>query len=127
MRKLVAFNNVTLDGYFAGRNGDFSWAKGSMDPEFHAFVAENAKSGGELIFGRITYQLMSSYWPTPMAMKNDPEVAERMNQLPKVVFSRTLNEASWQNTRLVKGDMAAAIREMKQQPGDDMAILGSGS
>ena len=79
------------------------------------------------MFGRITYELMASYWPTPQAAKNDPVVAERMNNLPKVVFSRTLDQASWSNTKLVKRGMAAEIRKMKKEPGEDMAILGSGS
>jgi dihydrofolate reductase len=127
MRKLVVFNNVTLDGYFAGKNGDLSWAKGHMDAEFNAFVADNAKSGGLLLLGRITYELMTSYWPTPQARENDPVVAERMNNLPKVVFSRTLEKASWSNTKLVKGDMAAEIRQLKKELGKDMTILGSGS
>ena len=126
MRKLVVFNNVTLDGYFADMNGDMSWAH-KQDAEWNAFVQENASGGGQLLFGRITYELMTSYWPTPCAMKNDPIVAERMNNLPKVVFSRTLDKASWNNTKLVKGDMAAEIRKMKKEPGKDMAILGSGS
>ncbi len=128
MRELVAFINVTLDGYFAGPNGDLSWAhEGKQDPEWNAFVAENAQSGGQLLLGRVTYDLMASYWPTPQAMENDPVVAEGMNNLPKVVFSRTLDKASWKNTRLVKGDMATAVRKLKQEPGEGMAILGSGS
>ncbi len=128
MRRLVVFNNITLDGYFTGADGDFSWAhRGSDDPEFSAFVEENARGGGELLFGRVTYELMASYWPTPLAAKNDPVVAERMNILPKVVFSRTLDKPAWSNTRLVKGDIAAAVRQMKTQPGPGMAILGSGS
>jgi dihydrofolate reductase len=128
MRKLIVFNQVTLDGYFAGVNGDISWAhKDNQDAEWNAFVAENANAGGVLVFGRITYQLMASYWPTPDAFKNAPIVAERMNNLPKVVFSRTLDKASWNNTTLVKGDMAAEIRKMKNDPGENMAILGSGS
>jgi dihydrofolate reductase len=126
MRKLVVFNNVTLDGYFADMNGDMSWAH-KRDAEWNAFVQENASGGGQLLFGRITYELMTSYWPTPYAMKNDPIVAERMNNLPKVVFSRTLDKASWNNTKLVKGDMAAEIRKMKKEPGENMVILGSGS
>jgi dihydrofolate reductase len=126
MRKLTVFNSVTLDGYFAGANGDISWAHND-DPEFKAFVEENASGGGELIFGRITYELMASYWPTPNAMENDPRVAEGMNNLPKIVFSRTLDKASWSNTRLVKGALAAEIRKMKNESGRDMAILGSGS
>jgi dihydrofolate reductase len=61
MRKLMVFNNVTLDGYFADSNGDMRWAhKESQDAEFNAFVAENASGGGELVFGRITYELMAT-------------------------------------------------------------------
>ncbi len=128
MRELVVFNNVTLDGYFAGVNGDFSWAhSGNDDAEFNAFVAENASGGGQLLFGRITYELMASYWPTSNAIQNDPIVADRMNSMPKVVFSRTLDKVSWSNTKLVKGDIASEIRKMKKQPGKGMAILGSGS
>jgi len=98
MRRLIVFNNVTLDGYFTDMNGDMSWAH-KYDPEWLAFVQENASGGGELLFGRITYELMASYWPTPMAIKNDPKVAEGMNNLPKVVFSRTMDKASWNNTK----------------------------
>jgi dihydrofolate reductase len=126
MRKLIVFNNVSLDGYFAGKDGDISWFKGNMDPEFTAFTLDNAISGGELLFGRITYELMAGYWQTPEAVKKDPLVAERMNHLPKVVFSRTLASAPWKNTTLVKGDLAAEVRQRKKQPGKDMAILGSG-
>jgi dihydrofolate reductase len=126
MRRLTVFNNVTLDGYFADSNGDMSWAhKG--DDEWNGFVAENATGGGVLVFGRITYELMASYWPTPRAMEIDAVVAERMNVLPKVVFSRTLSEASWNNTRLVSKDIAAAVRAMKTEPGQDMVIFGSGT
>lgn len=128
MRKLVVFNHVTLDGYFVGPNGDMRWAYGGNDePEFKAFVAENARKGGQLLFGRITYELMAGYWPTPMAIKNDPAVAEGMNNMPKVVFSRTLDKVSWNNARLVKGDLASEVRKMKEEPGPGMAILGSGS
>jgi len=70
---------------------------------------------------------MLSYWPTPLAMKNDPIVAERMNNLPKVVFSRTLDKPSWNNTKLIKSEMLAEVRKMKNEPGEGMAILGSGS
>lgn len=125
-RKLVVFNQVTLDGYFAGPNGDLSWAH-KDDPEWNAFVAENATAGGVLVFGRVTYEMMASFWPTPQAIKSYPAVAEGMNNLPKVVFSRTLNKVSWNNTKLVKGDLAAAIRKMKSEPGKQMTILGSGS
>jgi dihydrofolate reductase len=126
MRKLIVFNNVTLDGYFTDQSGDMSWAH-KQDPEWTAFIGENAGSGGELLFGRITYEMMASFWPTPQATQSLPIVAEGMNNSPKVVFSRTLDKASWNNTRLVKGDLAAEVRKMKNQPGKNMAILGSGS
>lgn len=128
MRRLSVFNSVTLDGYFAGPDGDIGWAHdGTEDAEFDSFVEDNAKGGGTLLFGRVTYELMASYWPTPEARKNDPVVAERMNALPKVVFSRTLAQAPWSNTELVKGDLTSEVRRLKAAPGDDMVIFGSGS
>lgn len=128
MRKLAVFNNVTLDGYFTGQDGDFSWAHiDGDDAEFNTFVADNASGGGQLLLGRLTYDIMVSYWPTPAALKNDPIVAEGMNSMPKVVFSRTMTEASWSNTKLVKGDIVSEVRKMKKESGPDMVILGSGS
>ncbi len=126
MRKLIVFNQVSLDGYFTDVDGDMSWAH-KQDAEWNAFVAENAGSGGELLFGRITYELMKSYWPTPAAAKAVPVVAERMNNLPKIVFSKTLDKAPWNNTKLVRGDLAAEIRKMKNEPGEQMVIMGSGT
>jgi len=116
MQKLAVFNHVTLDGYFVDMKGDMSWAH-KNDAEWNAFVADNASGGGVLVFGRMTYELMASFWPTPFAIESMPIVAEGMNSMPKVVFSRTLNEASWNNTKLVKGDIAAEIRKMKKEPG----------
>ena len=126
MRKLLVFNQVSLDGFIADSGGDMSWAH-KMDAEWNAFVSENAKGGGELLFGRVTYEMMASYWPTPMAAKNSPVVAKEMNSLPKVVFSRTLDKASWSNTRLVKGDLVEEVRKMKSSAGLDLVIFGSGS
>jgi dihydrofolate reductase len=126
MRKLIVFNTVSLDGFFVDANGDMSWAH-QRDEEWNAFTGENASGGGVLLFGRKTYELMVSYWPTPIAMKNDPVVAEGMNNLSKVVFSRTLDKVSWKNTKLVKGDLATEVRKLKSEPGDGIAILGSGS
>ena len=128
MPKLIVFNQISLDGYFSGPGGDISWFKrDDTDAEFQGFVRDNARAGGLLIFGRITYELMAAYWPTPYALEHDPIVAERMNHLPNVVFSTTLAKAAWNNTRLIKGDLVAEIRKLKNDPGPDMAILGSGS
>jgi dihydrofolate reductase len=127
MLRLVVFQNLSLDGYFVDGKGDMSWAKQDNDEEFNAFTTENAKGGGVLLFGRVTYELMANFWPTPQAHKILPVVAERMNNLPKVVFSRTLQKASWNNTKLVKGDPVTEIRKMKSEPGAGMVIMGSGS
>lgn len=126
MRKLTVFNSVSLDGYFTDANGDMSWAH-AQDPEWNAFVEGNAKGDSEMLFGRITYQMMSSFWPTPQALRSFPVVAERMNSQPKVVFSRTLDKASWSNTKLVKSDPAAEVRKMKSAAGPLMVIMGSGT
>src|SRR6266446_5336819 len=125
MRRLIAFEQVSLDGYFVDANGDMSWAH-KQDPEWNAFVAGNASGDGALLFGRVTYEMMASFWPTPAALERAPGVAEGMNELPKVVFSRTLDKATWKNTTLVKGELAAEVRRMKKESGPDMAILGSG-
>jgi dihydrofolate reductase len=126
MRKLIVFNHVSLDGYFTDKKGDMSWAH-KQDPEWNAFVAQNASGGGQLLFGRKTYEMMASYWPTPAAMKNSPAVAEGINNASKVVFSKTLDKASWNNTKLLKGDLVQEVRKLKDEPGETMVILGSGS
>ena len=128
MRRLVVFNSVSLDGYFTDANADMNFAHNvNPDAEWDAFVANNANGGGVLLFGRITYELMASFWPTSLAAKQMPVVAERMNNLSKVVFSRTLDTASWSNTKLVKDDLIGEIAKTKKESGEDMAILGSGS
>lgn len=128
MPRLVVFENVTLDGFFTDAKGLISWAHNNQkDPEWDAFVAENASGEGQLLLGRKTYQLMESYWPTPQAAKNDPEVAKGMNSLPKVVFSRTMDKATWSNTTLKKGDLADEVKKMKKGSGPHIAVLGSGS
>ncbi len=127
MRKLIVFNHVSLDGFFVDGNGTMNWARHDRsDPEWNAFVSGNASGNGTLVMGRVTYELMIQYWPTPMAKQHDPAVAEGMNRMPKVVFSRTLDKVSWNNARLVKNDLAGEIRRMKNGSGDGMAILGSG-
>jgi dihydrofolate reductase len=126
MRTLGVFNQVSLDGYIADRNGDMSWAH-KHDPGWQSFTAENASGEAALVFGRVTYELMASYWPTPLALEQNRAVAERMNALPKIVFSRTLDSVSWANTTLVEGDIGTAVRELKAERGPDLLIMGSGT
>jgi len=126
MRKLAVFNHVTLDGYFVGANGDMTWAH-RQDPEWNEFAAQNAGGSGALVFGRITYDMMAGWWPSPAAMQAFPEVADGMNRMPKYVFSKTLSSVSWSNTTLLKGNLPAEVKKLKQQTGPDLVILGSGS
>jgi len=126
MAKLIVFNSVSIDGYFTDRNGDMSWAY-NRDPDWDEFTAANASGGGTLVFGRITYQMMANYWPSEAALKAQPSVARAMNAHSKLVFSQTLKDASWSNTRLVKTDPAQEIRKLKSEDGPGMAVLGSGT
>ena len=129
MNKLIVFNNISLDGCFTDAHGDMSWAHGrKKDPEWDAFVQGNANGGGQLLFGRVTYDLMASFWPTPHAAAHNPVVAKSMNAMPKTVFSRTLSKAAWSNTRLVRRGLIAEVRKMKNVPrGKGIAIFGSGT
>ncbi len=125
MNKLSVFNFISLNGYFKGENGDLSWHK--HGEEENQFASDSMKPGGILLFGRITYEMMASYWPTPMALENDPEVAKGMNRAEKIVFSRTLKKADWNNTTIISGNIFDEVKRLKQSSGKDLSILGSGS
>lgn len=128
MRKLAMFNTISLDGYFTGPNNDMSFAhEGGTDQESQAFVENNAKQGGTLVFGRVTYEMMASYWPTAEAKAAWPEVAEGMNRMEKIVFSRRIKTAAWEHSRVVSADPATEMRKLKDASGEDMVILGSGT
>lgn len=127
MSKLTVFNSVSTDGFFVGPGGDVTWAHRKADAEWNKFTEDNAKGDCVLVFGRITYEMMAAWWPTKKAMKTMPAVAERMNSAQKVVFSKTLEEASWNNTTLVKRDLAGEIRKLKKTAGKDLMIFGSGT
>ena len=125
MRKLKVFDNVSLDGYFCDRHGDMSWAH-QQDAEWMDWTSNNARGRGTLLFGRVTYEMMASFWPTPQAMQLMPEVAEGMNRATKVVFSRTMKQASWENTKLISGDLVEEVSKLKREPGSDLVLMGSG-
>jgi dihydrofolate reductase len=119
---------ISIDGYYCDTHNDMSFFhKGPDDTEWNQFVQGNASGESMLLFGRTTYEMMVAWWPTPAAAKAMPEVAASMNAAPKVVFSRTMASARWNNTTVVKEDLAGTVRRMKGEAGPDMAILGSGS
>ncbi len=123
MRRVLFFMMVSLDGYYEGKDRQIDWH--NVDEEFNDFAIQQLNEVDTLLFGRVTYDMMASYWPTPQARADDPVVAEKMNSTPKIVFSHTLRDAKWENTRLVKGDLAAEVTRLKAQPGKDMIIFGS--
>ena len=123
MRKVHVFDSVSLDGYFTDASGDMSWAH-KHDEEWNAFSSGNARGNAELLFGRVTYEMMAAFWPTPEAARMLPQVAEGMNALRKTVFSRTLDAVTWRNTTLVKGDLITGMKRLKAQPGPDFVMSG---
>jgi dihydrofolate reductase len=123
MRKIILFNMMSLDGYFEGEDADISWHH--VDPAFNDFAVDQLRAMDMILFGRKTYQLMASYWPTDAANNDDPVVAEMMNSMPKIVFSKTLDQAVWKNTRLVKDNIEEEVVKLKQQPGKNLIVLGS--
>jgi dihydrofolate reductase len=123
VRKLYAFLMMTLDGFYEGPDQEFQFWQ--VDDEFDEFSAGQLNDTDVLLLGRVTYEGMASYWPTPAARENDPVVAELMNTMPKIVVSTTLQTADWNNTRLLGANVAEQLAKLKQQPGKALAILGS--
>ncbi len=124
MRKAIMFNMITLDGYFEGANKwDIGWHR--VDQEFNEFAIEQLKHAGGLIFGRVTYQGMASYWTSSEALKDDPQVSALMNSIPKFVFSNTLDRLEWNNSQLIQGKAGEELKKLKNQPGNDLFIFGS--
>jgi dihydrofolate reductase len=124
MRKLFSFMVTTLDGYHVGPNDEFDWP--NVDEEFHDFSIRQLNDIDTLLFGRVTYEGMAQFWPSPEAIESLPVTAGRMNSMRKLVFSSTLTEATWQNSELVTADPLATIEQLKRRPGEgDIAVFGS--
>lgn len=122
-RRLIVWNLMTLNGFFEGPNKwDLDWHNDVWGEELERFSLEQLASADLLLFGRVTYQGMAAYWPTA---QGEGEVAEYMNRIPKLVFSRTLESADWNNTRLVKDGAMEAVARLKQQAGKNILVFGS--
>ncbi|HEY3063032.1 MAG TPA: dihydrofolate reductase family protein [Chloroflexota bacterium] len=120
MRKLIMWNMVTLDGFFEGANKwDIDWHNRAWGDELEQLSTDQLQSADMLLFGRVTYQGMAGYWPAETG-----DIAEFMNKIAKVVFSRTLQTAEWNNTRIAS-DAATEIARLKGESGKDMFIFGS--
>lgn len=133
MRKIVVFNLVSVDGFFAGPKGNIDWH--NVDDEFNKFAVEQTQTFGTIIFGRTTYQLFESFWPKapkdPKMSKDDILIADIINNIEKIVFSKTLKNVeekeNWKHVRLYKKIVPEEIKKLKQQKGKNMAIFGSGT
>jgi dihydrofolate reductase len=119
MRKVIVSNLMSLDGFFEGPNREIDWFL--VEDEFFEYAKDMLRSAETLIFGRVTYEHMAAYWPTAPS----DEIADKMNSLPKLVFSKTLESAGWNNTRVVRSDLSQEIARLRQEPGKDIVVLGS--
>ena len=132
--KITVFNSLTLDGVIQGpgsaeedTRGGFTkggWAHRYHDPVMMEIAGEGMAQGGPLLFGRRTYEQFHSFWPN---QPDDNPFAQVLNNATKYVMSRTLDDTlPWQNSVLLRGDAAETVAELKEQPGPDAVILGSG-
>lgn len=124
MRKLIMWNIITLDGYFEGKqNWDLSFHEKIWGPELEKLSIEQLHSADYLVFGRVTYEGMAAYWTK--AEGELAEIAELMNKLPKLVFSKTLKSVEWNNSILINENASAEISKLKAQGNGDMYVFGS--
>ncbi|MBK8023279.1 MAG: dihydrofolate reductase [Chloroflexi bacterium] len=128
MRKIVMFNRVSVDGFFAGPNGEIDWHV--MDPQVDAAIHQ-MMAPDTILFGRVTYQMFESFWPhvtdDPGASPGFRALADELNQMTKIVFSTTLESVTWVNSRLMHGDVVGEAQRLKAGTGGDMVIFGSGT
>ena len=129
MRNLIFFMHTSLDGFVAGPNGELDWLK--LDTDMLDFVATMTANADTALYGRVTYQLMESYWPTageqPNATKHTKDHAKWYSKIPKVVLSKTINETGLINTKVISENLSDRINELKQQEGKNILIFGSPS
>jgi dihydrofolate reductase len=138
-RSVVAATFVTLDGYMVGPDEDISWVAVGFDPEMQADLAESMISEFDLfLFGRVTYDIFAEYWPNavpydegddlrPSEGKEDPRIIRALNELPKLVLSKTLERPEWNNTRVIDDGLEDEIRRLKKEAGKSIGIQGSAS
>ena len=123
MRKIIVSNLVSLDGFFEGVNKEIDWF--TVDESFFEYARQLLNDVDTILFGRITYQMMAAFWPN--AIDEDAVITHKMNHLPKIVFSKTLKKVEWNNVKLVKGNLSKEVKSLKEQPGKDIVIFGSGT
>ncbi|HEX6172309.1 MAG TPA: dihydrofolate reductase family protein [Chitinophagaceae bacterium] len=126
-RKIISFMHISLDGFVAGPNGEMNWIK--VDDQIFDHVGKRISEGDTALYGRVTYQMMESYWPTaadkPNASKHDIEHSKWYSKVHKVVLSKTLKDSGLGYTTIISHNLTDRINEIKQQPGPDILLFGS--
>jgi dihydrofolate reductase len=138
-RRVVVSEFVTLDGYMVGPDEDVSWVAVGFDPQMQEHIADDIGGAYDLfLFGRVTYDIFAAYWPhavpyeegdelKPAEGREDARIIRALNERPKVVFSTTLTEPKWHNTRVVTGGLEDEVRRLKREPGHAICVQGSAS
>jgi dihydrofolate reductase len=126
MRKVISFMHVSLDGFVTGPRNEMDWI--IMDDEIFRDATDLDETDTAL-YGRVTYQMMESYWPTVLANSSSTKIelqhAEWVEMANKIVFSSTLEKVEWNNSRLIKENIVEEVNKLKQRPGKNMMIFGS--
>jgi len=128
MRKLIADLIISLDGYFTSPKNEIDWF-GGFDSEEWPWSGDILRGADAMLYGRVTYEEFRQFWPTPDAKQSgiDPYLIDRLNSLQKIVFSKSLAETPWKPASLVREDPGEAVARLKQEPGKDMVVVGSGT
>jgi dihydrofolate reductase len=123
LRTLASFIIISLDGFHQGPHGEFDFA--IVNEEFREFAIRQLDDAETLGFGRATYEHMADFWPTDQAQTIDPEISSRMNNMPKLVFSATLEDATWSSSTVVGGEPIEHVPEIKAADGGEILVIGS--
>src|SRR6185295_5157194 len=127
MRKIISFMHLSLDGFVAGPNGEMDWIK--VDEEIFDYGHKRISEGDTALYGRKTFQMMESYWPTaadqPNASRHDIEHSKWYSKVHKVVLSKTMKGADLPNTTIISDNLSHRINEIKQSGSKDILLFGS--
>lgn len=125
MRKIIVLSYLSLDGFAAATDEKMDWIV--WDKSVNEYYKETQRTTDTVIFGRTSYEALKNYWGTSKASAEDPEMIEFINQVKKIVFSKTQEKADWNNSIVLQELVPQEIAEMKEQPGENILIMGSGS
>src|SRR2546423_3189240 len=121
VRRLILQTGLSIDGYVAALDRSHPWGEGGgqEDEAVKRWILDSVWGAGAHLMGRVTYEEMAGHWPTSTS-----EYARPMNEIPKVVFSRTLERADWPETRIARGDLSEEIGSLKREAGNDLIAYG---